>query len=79
MDGSPGLVVMGGDSCSDGLGFESQHCILDVHYFTNICCKNWYDVCLKRPKINDKTGPFKNNKGIKHIKYAVQKLLTIIP
>ena len=55
------------------------HSILDVHYFTNICCKNWNDVCLKRPKINDKTGPFKNNKGIKHIKYAVQKLWTIIP
>ena len=28
--GSPGLVVMGGDSCSEGCGFESQHCILDV-------------------------------------------------
>ena len=27
--GSPGLVVMGGDSCCDGRGFKSQHCILD--------------------------------------------------
>ena len=27
--GSPGLVVMGGDSCLDGHGFESQHCIRD--------------------------------------------------
>ena len=26
---SPGLVVMGGDSCSKGCGFESQHCIQD--------------------------------------------------
>ena len=24
-----GLVVMGGDSCSKGHEFESQHCILD--------------------------------------------------
>ena len=27
--GSPGLVVMGGDSCSKGHGFESQRRILD--------------------------------------------------
>ena len=25
-DGSPGLVVMGGDSCSEGHEFKSQHC-----------------------------------------------------
>ena len=31
--GSPGLVVMGGDSCSEGCGFESQHRILDGHFF----------------------------------------------
>ena len=30
--GSPGQVVMGGDSCSKGRGFESQHCILDGHF-----------------------------------------------
>ena len=30
--GSPGLVVMGGDSCSNGRGFESQQCILDGHF-----------------------------------------------
>ena len=29
--GSPGLVVMGGDSCSKGCGFESWHRILDGH------------------------------------------------
>ena len=29
MDESPGIVVMGGDSCPQGCGFESQHCILD--------------------------------------------------
>ena len=29
--GSPGLVVMGYDSWSRGRGFESQHCLQDVH------------------------------------------------
>ena len=29
--GSPGLVVMGGDSCYEGGEFESQHRILDGH------------------------------------------------
>ena len=29
--GSPGLLVMGGGSCSEGHEFESQHCILDGH------------------------------------------------
>ena len=32
MGGSPGLVVMGDDSCSRGHGFESQHQILDGHF-----------------------------------------------
>ena len=40
--GSPDLVVMGGDSQSESRGLES------------ICCKNCIDVCLKRPKINEK-------------------------
>ena len=31
LGGSPGLVVMGGDSCSEGHEFESQHRILDGH------------------------------------------------
>ena len=57
----PGLVVMGRDSCSKGHGFESQHRILDGHFFTYICCKN-RGVCLKRPKIKNekeaKVGPF---------------------
>ena len=53
MGGSPGLVVLGDDSCSKGRGFESRHHILDGHVFTFICCKNCI-VCLKRPKINEK-------------------------
>ena len=46
---NPGLVVMGGDSCTEGRGFDSQHCILDGHCGTFICCKNCH-VCLKRRK-----------------------------
>ena len=60
LGGSPGLVVMGSDSHSKGHGFKSQHHILDGHFFTYYCCKNC-DVCLKRPKINEKeagVGPF---------------------
>ena len=34
LSGSPGLVVMRGDSCSKGCEFESQHRILDGHFFT---------------------------------------------
>ena len=49
-------MVMGGDSCSEGGGFESQHLILDGHCYTYTCCKNCNDVFLKRPKINDKRG-----------------------
>ena len=51
---------MGRDSRSEGRGFESQHCILDGHFFKYICGKNC-NVCLKRPKINEKeagVGPF---------------------
>ena len=29
---SPGLVVMGADSCSKGCGFKSQHRIFDGHF-----------------------------------------------
>ena len=36
--------------------FESQHRILDRHFLSYICCKNCNDVCLKRPKINNKRG-----------------------
>ena len=49
-------MVMGRDSCSKGREFESKHRILDGHFFTSICCKICNDVCLKRPKINDKRG-----------------------
>ena len=51
---------MGGDSCSKSREFESQHRILDGHFFTFICCKNC-NLCLKRQNINEKeagVGPF---------------------
>ena len=32
MGGSPGLVVMGGDSCSKVREFECWHYILDGHF-----------------------------------------------
>ena len=36
--------AMGGGSCFKGYEFESQHSILDGHFFTLIFCKS---VCLK--------------------------------
>ena len=54
-------MVMGRDSRSKGHGFKSRHCILNGHFFTYICSKNC-NVCLKRPKNNEKeavVGPFK--------------------
>ena len=45
LGGSPGLVVMGGDSCFEGCGFESHHRILDGYL------KNYYKCFFKyRPK-----------------------------
>ena len=32
LGGSPGLMVMGGDSCYEGCGFESHHQIQDGHF-----------------------------------------------
>ena len=47
--GSPGLVVMGGDSCSKDHEFESQHHILDGQFSHLFVVKNC-GVCLKRRK-----------------------------
>ena len=49
--GSPGLVVMGGDSCTEGHGFDSQHCVLDGHFSQMFGCKNC-NVDLKNMKLN---------------------------
>ena len=40
LGGSPGLVVMGGDSSPKSHGFESRYLILDGHYFTYHCCED---------------------------------------
>ena len=50
--GSPGLVVMGGDSCSNGCEFESWHHILDGHFFTYFVVK--IVMCALKDKINEK-------------------------
>ena len=53
-------MVMGGDSRSKERGFESRHCILDGH-FSHLFDVKICNVCLKRPKINEKeagVGPF---------------------
>ena len=47
--GSPGLVIMGGDSCSKGCEFESRHYILDGH-FSHLFFEKNCNVCLKRQK-----------------------------
>ena len=47
-----GLVVMGGDSCSEDYGFESQHRILDGHLFIVKI------VCLLEKQAGD--GPLKS-------------------
>ena len=52
--GSSGLVVMEGDSSSEGCGFKFQHHILGGHFFTFICCKNC-NVCLKRQNILERS------------------------
>ena len=58
-----GLVVMGGDSSSEGRGFASHLNILDVHFVTYICCKNCCTYCLFEKmkineEINEKSLPF---------------------
>ena len=46
-------MVMGGDSCSEGRGFKTQHCLPDGHFSHIICCKNC-NVCLERQKLMKK-------------------------
>ena len=46
-------MVMGGESRPRGRGFESLHQIVDGPF--SHCSKNC-NICLKRPKINDKRG-----------------------
>ena len=60
----PGLVVMGGDSCSKGREFESQHQLLDRHFshLFIVKIKNCNDFLEKIVNKNGKKagdGPFK--------------------
>ena len=67
LGGSPGLVVMGGDSHSEGRGFEYRCHILVGHYFILVCCKIVLMFVWKGPKINEKEnrdGPFLENKCV---------------
>ena len=54
-------MVIGGDSRSEGRGFESRPCLLDGHFLHTFVVKTCNDVCLKRPKKTIKEaglGPF---------------------
>ena len=61
-------MVMGGDSCSKGRGFDSQHRMLDGQIFTFIHCKN---ILFEKTKINEKRP------GMAHLKK--QYLFTGVP
>ena len=50
MGRSPGLVVMGGDSCSRGCEFKSWHQILDGHFLHLFAVK--IVMLLEKMKIN---------------------------
>ena len=65
MGGSPGVVVMGGDSRSEGRGFESQCHILDIFHINLL--KNCIDVCLKKTENKRKRGLGFFKKTIHHI------------
>ena len=55
--GRPGLVVIGGDPCTKGCGFESQHHTLDGHFSRLFVLKIVMFVCkdenkrIKRPEL----------------------------
>ena len=49
-------MVMGGDLRSRGGEFESQHWILDGHFFTLYCCK-YCNVCLLKAENTKKKIP----------------------
>ena len=77
LGGSPGLVVMGGNSCSKGCGFKSQHRILDGHFSHYFVVKNVLFV-WKHRKVEKETGDgtfFKHSSQSYHLwKYHFHKL-----
>ena len=51
--GSPeGIVDMGGDSCSEGRGFKSQHCMLGGHFSHIFVVK--IVILFEKIKLNEK-------------------------
>ena len=83
LGGSPGLVVKGGDSRSEGGGFEPWGCILDGHdIFSHIFVVKICNFCLKRPKISEKeagVGSFKKTLSLyvklRSLSYVLSKHL----
>ena len=59
MGWSPGLVVMGGNSCSESHGFKSQHHILDGHFSHIFVVKNVMFVWKDEKEAGD--GPFRKH------------------
>ena len=49
-----GLVVMGGDSCSNSREFESRHHLLDGYFFTYLCVFEKAKIIKKEAE----AGPF---------------------
>ena len=49
LGGSPGLVIIGDDSCSRGHGFESWHRILDGHFS---CLKSLLTIWQDGPSLD---------------------------
>ena len=56
----PGLVVMGGDSCSKRSRVQISAQCTEWTFFTFICCKNCI-VCFIRPKITEKEAGNSDN------------------
>ena len=59
---STGLVVIGGDSCFEGRGFESQHHIVDGHFSHLFVVKTVMFVLKDENKRNRGQDKNKNNR-----------------
>ena len=55
---NPGLVVIGGDSCSEGCGFKSHRHILDGHFSQLFVAR----IVFEKTKLNEKEAHFLNKK-----------------
>ena len=73
--GSPGIVVMGDDSCSRGRGFKYHHRILDRHFVTLISSMNctfaWKDIENNRKR--GRGWPIKKRGRETHIREARER------